>query len=118
MTAEHLEYALFSRREMETRYSRARTMMAHRGIDALLVSGEENFQYLAGTTASIALHYSLTRPSLFILPLEREPIIVTQGRDNLALGSYIADRSLSGAADAEPASGVSQPGGPSCLALK
>ena len=91
MTAEHLEYALFSRGEMERRYARARAMMAHREIDALLVSGEENFQYLAGTTASIALHYSLTRPSLFILPLERDPIIVTQGRANLALGSYVAD---------------------------
>ncbi|MDE2810156.1 MAG: Xaa-Pro peptidase family protein [Gemmatimonadota bacterium] len=91
MTAEHLEYALFSRGEMERRYSRARAMMAHRDIDALLVSGEENFQYLAGTAASIALHYSLTRPSLFILPLERDPIIVTQGRANLALGSYVAD---------------------------
>ena len=91
MTAEHLEYALFSRGEMERRYSRARAMMAHREIDALLVSGEENFQYLAGTAASIALHYSLTRPSLFILPLERDPIIVTQGRANLALGSYVAN---------------------------
>ena len=89
MTAEYLEYALFSRGEMERRYFRARAMMAHRGIDALLVSGEENFQYLVGTAASIALHYSLTRPSLFILPLERDPIIVTQGRANLALGSYV-----------------------------
>ena len=91
MTSENLEYAMFSREEMESRYARARKLMDHRGIDALFVSGEENFQYLAGTTASIALHHSLTRPSVFILPLDAEPIIVTQGRANLALGSYVAD---------------------------
>ena len=91
MTAQHLEYAQFSRAEMTRRYDRARDLMARRGIDALLVSGEENFQYLAGTTASIALHHSLTRPSVFILPLQQEPIIVTQGRANLALGCYVAD---------------------------
>jgi Xaa-Pro dipeptidase len=91
MTVENLKYAMFSHQEMQARYTRARELMAQRNIDALLVSGEENFQYLAGTTASIALHYSLTRPSVFILPQDRDPIIVTQGRANLALGSYIAD---------------------------
>ena len=43
----------------------------------------------AGTAASLALHYSLTRPSIFILPADRDPIIVTQGKDNLVLGSYV-----------------------------
>ena len=91
MAVETLEYAMFSHTEMQARYTRARELMARRNIDALLVSGEENFQYLAGTTASIALHHSLTRPSVFILSQDSDPIIVTQGRANLALGSYIAD---------------------------
>lgn len=81
-----LQYAMFSRSEMDRRYARIREMMGERGIDALFVTGEENFQYLAGAAASLVLHHSLTRPSVFILPLDREPIIVTQGTDNLKLG--------------------------------
>ena len=76
---------------MDRRYARAREEMDRRGMDALFVTGEENFQYFAGTAASAALHASLTRPSVFILPLEGEPIVVTQGQDNLALGSYVTD---------------------------
>ncbi len=91
MTAGDLEYAMFSRAEMERRYARARVEMDRRGMAALLVTGEENFQYFAGTAASVALHASLTRPSVFILPLEGEPIVVTQGQDNLTLGSYVTD---------------------------
>lgn len=87
----NLEYAMFSREEMERRYARAREEMDRRGMDALFVTGEENFQYFAGAAASAALHASLTRPSVFILPLEGEPIIVTQGQDNLAQGSYVTD---------------------------
>ena len=86
-----LQYAMFSRSEMGRRYARIREMMGQRGIDALFVTGEENFQYLAGAAASLGLHHSLTRPSVFILPLDREPIIVTQGTDNLKLGCYVAD---------------------------
>lgn len=91
MSSGDLEYAMFSRAEMERRYARAREEMDRRGLDALFVTGEENFQYFAGTSASAALHASLTRPSVFILPLEGEPIVVTQGQDNLALGSYLTD---------------------------
>ena len=91
MTAGDREFAMFSRAEMERRYARARVEMDRRGMAALLVTGEENFQYFAGTAASVALHASLTRPSVFILPLEGEPIVVTQGQDNLTLGSYVTD---------------------------
>ena len=91
MTWANPQYAMFTRAEMERRYTRARELMAQQGIDALFVSGEENFQYLAGTTASIGLHYSLARPSVFILPMERDPVIITQGKDNLTEGSYVAD---------------------------
>lgn len=91
MKSEALEYALFSRKEMARRYARARELMGQREIDALLITGEENFQYFAGTAVSVALHYSLTRPSVFILPLNGEPIVVTQKRDNLTLGSYVSD---------------------------
>ena len=86
-----LEYAMFTKGEMERRYSRARELVARSGVDALFVTGEENFQYLAGASASLALHGSLTHPSMFILPQGREPVIVTQGRKNLTLGCYVRD---------------------------
>jgi Xaa-Pro aminopeptidase len=85
------EYALFSRREMDRRYARAWGLMAERGIDALIITGEENFQYFAGTAASIALHHSLTRPSVLVLPLERDPIIVTQSKIYVLMSTYISD---------------------------
>ena len=49
-----LQYAMFSRSEMGRRYARIREMMGQKGIDALFVTGEENFQYLAGAAASLA----------------------------------------------------------------
>jgi Xaa-Pro aminopeptidase len=85
------EYALFSRREMDRRYARARDLMAEQGIDALVVTGEENFQYFAGTAASIALHHSLTRPSVLVLPLERDPLIITQSKIYVLMSTYISD---------------------------
>ena len=85
------EYAMFSRREMDRRYARAQEGMATRGLDALLVTGEENFQYFTGSSASLALHYSLTRPSVLILPRRGEPVVLTQGRDYLTLSSYITE---------------------------
>lgn len=90
-TIDLLKYAMFSHSEMERRYKSARELMSQQGIDALMISGEENFQYFAGTSASLALHASLTRPSIFILPIDREPIIVTQGRKNLEMGCYVTD---------------------------
>lgn len=91
MALDRLEFAMFSRAEMERRYAGARELMARQGIDCLLVSGEENFQYFAGTSSSLALHYSLTRPSVFLLPISRGPSIVTALRENISLGSYVTD---------------------------
>ena len=91
MSSVELEYHLFTRAEMERRYSRARELMGQQGIDALFITGEENFQYFAGTSAALALHGSLTRPSVFILPMDREPMVLTQGRDNLTLSCYVTD---------------------------
>ena len=91
MKSEFLEYAMFSRGEMDRRYSKARALMGSHGLDALFISGEENFQYFAGTSASLALHHSLTRPSIFVLPLDGEPMAITQGVDNLSVSSYVTE---------------------------
>lgn len=90
-TAETPLYAMFSEKEMMRRWQCAQDLMLEQGLDVLMISGEENFQYFAGTSASLALHASLTRPSLFILPKNRDPIIITQGRGNLTLSCYVRD---------------------------
>jgi len=74
------EYAMFSREEMDRRYARAQERLAALGLDVLLVTGEENFQYFTGTSASLALHYSLSRPNVLILPRRGEPIVLTQSK--------------------------------------
>ena len=91
MTTQSVPYALFTKAEMERRYARAQALMAERGIDALLISGEENFKYFAGTSSTIASHYSLARPQLFILPCEGDPIIYTQYVDTIELSTYVPE---------------------------
>jgi Xaa-Pro dipeptidase len=88
---DRVEYPLFSRAEMDRRYARARELMAEQSLDALVITGEENFQYFAGTAASIALHHSLTRPSVVVLPLERDPIIITQSKIYVLMSTYISE---------------------------
>jgi Xaa-Pro aminopeptidase len=76
---------------MNRRYDKARELMARRQIDALLITGEENFQYFVGTSASLALHYSLSRPSILILPATGEPIVLTQSKSYLLESTYVSD---------------------------
>jgi Xaa-Pro aminopeptidase len=86
-----IEYPLFTCKEMDRRHNRARDLMGEQSMDCLIVTGEENFHYFVGTCASIALHNSVARPSVFILPHDREPIIVTQNYSALALSTYVSD---------------------------
>ncbi len=86
-------FAMFTRGEMERRWDRAQQLMAQRDIDVLFVSEEENFQYYAGATGTLALHYSNTRPAIFVLPVSGEPIaIVGQGLvSSMGLTTYLDD---------------------------
>ena len=84
-------YPMFSRQEMDRRLTRARSLMAQNDLDALLITGEHNFHYFVGAAPSIGPNESLARPSAFILPAVGDPIIVSQGRDNIEQGTYITD---------------------------
>lgn len=84
-------YAWFSNAEMQRRWTCAQARMAAQGIDLLLISGEENFQYFAGSSASLALHQSLTRPSVLLLPASGDPIAITQGGPALDGTSHVSD---------------------------
>lgn len=86
-------YGMFTQGEMERRWVKAKELMAQKGIDVLFVSEEENFQYYAGATGTLALHYSNTRPAIFILPVNGDPIaIVGQGLlSSMRLTTFIQD---------------------------
>ena len=86
-------WAAFSKEDIEKRHARARDMMAAKGLDALLVTNEENFQYFTGATGSLALHYSSTRPAVLVFPLVGEPIAIVGAMivDTIHLSTYIED---------------------------
>ena len=84
-------YPMFSRQEMDRRLARARDLMGLHDLDALLITGEHNFHYFVGAAPSIGPNESLARPSAFILPAVGDPIIVSQGRDNIQEGTYISE---------------------------
>jgi len=86
-------WAAFSKEDIEKRHARARDMMAAKGLDALLVTNEENFQYFTGATGSLALHYSSTRPAVLVFPLEGEPVAIVGAMivDTIHLSTYIED---------------------------
>ena len=86
-------WAAFSKEDIERRHSRAREMMAAKGLDALLVTNEENFQYFTGATGSLALHYSSTRPAVLVFPLVGEPVAVVGAMivDTIHMSTYISD---------------------------
>ncbi len=86
-------WAAFSKEDIERRHSRAREMMAAKGLDALLVTNEENFQYFTGATGSLALHYSSTRPAVLVFPLVGEPVAIVGAMivDTIHISTYISD---------------------------
>ena len=84
-------YAMFTKKEMARRLARVRSLMAEQNVDCLLITGEHNFHYFVGAAPSIGPNESLTRPSALILPASEDPVIVSQGLDNIILGTYVND---------------------------
>lgn len=86
-------WAAFSKGDISKRHERARSMMEARGLDALLVTNEENFQYFTGATGSLALHYSSTRPAVLVFPLVGEPVAIVGAMivDTIHMSTYISD---------------------------
>jgi Xaa-Pro aminopeptidase len=85
------EFGAFSLGEMERRHRKARELMSDAGIDALFLSQDENVQYFAGTSPSMTLNFSLTRPYMLIVPANAPPVAITMGRGNLLASGYVKD---------------------------
>ena len=86
-------WAAFSKEDIEKRHGRAREMMAAKGLDALLVTNEENFQYFTGATGSLALHYSSTRPAVLVFPLVGESVAIVGAMivDTIHISTYVSE---------------------------
>ncbi|MFT7531141.1 MAG: Xaa-Pro aminopeptidase, partial [Gammaproteobacteria bacterium] len=69
-------WAVFTKADIQSRWARARKLMDQAGLDTLLICNEENFQYFTGTSSTLGLHYSVTRPAVFMLPITGDPIAV------------------------------------------
>ena len=87
------QWAAFSKGDIEQRWARARAAMEARELDALLITGEENFQYFTGSTGTLGLHYSCTRPAVLVFPRTGTPIAVVGEMLTHSLGvtTYLED---------------------------
>lgn len=65
----------FSAEEHERRFTRVRELIRNEKLDALFITGEENFQYFLGNSGKSSVG-TLTRPAVLILPLDEEPIAI------------------------------------------
>lgn len=65
----------FSRDEFDRRREVARDLMRDFGLDAIAVTGEENYTYFTGAI-SLVPWVSFTRPVFCLLPLEGEPVVL------------------------------------------
>jgi len=82
---------IFSSREMENRIAKAQALMKLRKLDAMFVTGEENFQYLTGVSGTICLHYSTTRPAAVVVPSEGDPIAIVGTASEKPVKSAVKD---------------------------
>ena len=95
-TSSDAQWSAFSAADIEKRWSRARAAMAEQGLDALLVSGEENFQYFTGSTGTLGYHYSCTRPAVLVFPREGDPVAVSGEMQTHSLAMTTCLRDLRG----------------------
>ncbi len=88
----------FDREELVTRADRARALMEHDGIDALIVTGDfaagMNYYYLSGhLPRDYQLNYS--RPHVMVLPREGDPFLWVYGVNERTRAVSRGSRTLS-----------------------
>ncbi|MDE0114773.1 MAG: Xaa-Pro peptidase family protein [Albidovulum sp.] len=70
------EFPDFPRKEFEARHDKARSLMAERGHDALLVTERLNYQYFSGHRSEQNAVDKI-RSYVFILPKDDDPVLIT-----------------------------------------
>jgi Xaa-Pro aminopeptidase len=82
---------MFSRNEMTHRLERTQELLKREKVDSLFISGEENFQYFAGVSGTIGLHYSNSRPAVIVVPAQGDPIAVVSTVTGRIVGRAVND---------------------------
>lgn len=62
--------------ELKQRKERVQELMRKQGIDALLITNDENFLYLVGLPGPYGMHRSNDRPGVAVIPSEGDPICI------------------------------------------
>lgn len=91
----------FSDAEIDGRIDRFRTVLVERGLDAAILSSPENVFYFTGLD-----HWGYFAPHMLVLPLERQPVLVTRAMEETAVGNMVRSAGFQGHSDSETAADV------------
>ena len=91
----------FSDAEIDGRIDRFRGVLAERGLDAAILSSPENVFYFTGLD-----HWGYFAPHMLVLPLERQPVLVTRAMEEIAVGNMVRSARFQGHSDSETAADV------------
>ncbi|MBZ9668426.1 M24 family metallopeptidase [Mesorhizobium sp. ES1-3] len=88
----------FSEAEIAGRLSKVRTALAGRGLDAAVFASPENVFYLTGLD-----HWGYFAPHLLIVPLDRQPVLVTRSMEKVTIENQVKAAEFRGHSDSETA---------------
>ncbi|WFP74549.1 Xaa-Pro peptidase family protein [Mesorhizobium sp. WSM4906] len=88
----------FSEAEIAGRLSKVRKTLAERGLDAAVFASPENTFYLTGLD-----HWGYFAPHLLIVPLDRQPVLVTRSMEKVTIENQVKAAEFRGHTDSETA---------------
>ncbi|TIQ28503.1 MAG: aminopeptidase P family protein [Mesorhizobium sp.] len=88
----------FSEAEIAGRLSKVRKALAERGLDAAVFASPENIFYLTGLD-----HWGYFAPHLLIVPLDRQPVLVTRSMEKVTIENQVKAAEFRGHSDSETA---------------
>lgn len=91
----------FSSEELHRRLSAVRQELVARRIEAAVFASPENVFYLTGLD-----HWGYFAPHLLIVPLDKQPALVTRAMERVSIAKQVAVAEFHGHADSETAADV------------
>ncbi len=91
----------FSDAEIDGRIDGFRRVLVERGLDAAILSSPENVFYFTGLD-----HWGYFAPHMLVLPLERQPVLVTRAMEETAVGNMVRSAGFQGHSESETAADV------------
>lgn len=88
----------FSEAEIARRLVRLRSEIAAKKLDAAVIASPENVFYLSGLD-----HWGYFAPHLLIVPLDREPVLVTRAMERVSVEKQVKAARFRGHSDSETA---------------